>query len=182
MYIDRLHTHHLSPVGLFCCCKWKPNIHKRLYMGYCLCDNYTYLRSHPLLHLHFIRYSTASGAGGFKHRTGEKWLEPWLCSVCEEYASPVNQKLMEGFLLRLHDFSRGASEAHLLLCGFVMDNTAHIQMRRQINHPRRDSKLSSLCSRWLWRFLATFLRPVFAASRVPTVCIHSFNCRWLMTY
>ena len=71
-----------------------------------------HLRSHPLLHLHFIRYSTASGAGGFKHRTREKWLEPWLCSVCDEYASPVNQKLMEGFLFRLHDLSRGASEAH----------------------------------------------------------------------
>ena len=92
-----------------------------------------HLHSHPLLHLHFIRYSIASGAGGFKLRTGEKWLEPWLCSVCDEYASPVNQKLMESFLLRLHDLSRGASEAHLLLCGFVIDK-AHIQMRRQINH------------------------------------------------
>ena len=40
---------------------------------------------------------------------------------------------MEGFLLRLHDLSRGASEAHLRLCGFVTD-TAHIQMRRQIDH------------------------------------------------
>ena len=56
-----------------------------------------HLHSHPLLHLHFIRYSTASGAGGFKHRTGEKWLEPCVCTVCDEYASPVNQKLMEGF-------------------------------------------------------------------------------------
>jgi len=36
---------------------------------------------HPLLRMHFIRYSTASGAGGFKHRTGEKLPEPWLL-VC----------------------------------------------------------------------------------------------------
>jgi len=46
MYISRLHTHHLSPVGLFCYCKWKPNIHKLLYMGYCLCDNYTFVHIH----------------------------------------------------------------------------------------------------------------------------------------
>ena len=56
-----------------------------------------HLRSHRLLHLHFIRHSTASGTGGFKHRTGEKWLEPCVCTVCDEYASPVNQKLIEGF-------------------------------------------------------------------------------------
>jgi len=46
MYINRLHTHHLSPVGLCCCCKCKPNIHKLLYMGYCLCDNYTFVHIH----------------------------------------------------------------------------------------------------------------------------------------
>ena len=40
--------------------------------------------------------------------------------------SPVNQKLVEGFLLRLHDLSRGTSEAHLLLCEFLID-TAHKQ-------------------------------------------------------
>jgi len=26
--VNRLHTPHLSLIGLLCCCKWKPNIHK----------------------------------------------------------------------------------------------------------------------------------------------------------
>lgn len=109
-----------------------------------------HLPSHPLLHPHFIRCIIASGAGGFKHRTGEKWLEPasmsnqmqqvlggvddfrqlssksWLCNVHGVYVSPVNQKLVKGFLLRLHDLSRGTNEALLLLCGYSID-TAHKQ-------------------------------------------------------
>jgi len=111
-----------------------------------------HLPSHPHLHPHFIRCSTASGGGGFKHRTGEKWLEhasnvqpnaagarcweAWVifisfppnhgCVVCMfmyEYVSPVNQKLVEGFLLWLHDLSRGnrTSKALLLLCEFLID-------------------------------------------------------------
>ena len=112
-----------------------------------------HLPSHPLLHPHFIRCSTASGAGGFKHPTGEKWLEPasnvqpnatdagkygcfhqlssksWLCSVRAEYLSPVNQTLVEGFLLRLHDLSRGTSEALLLLCGFLIDTARKQNVR-----------------------------------------------------
>jgi len=120
-----------------------------------------HLPSHPLLHPHFIRCSTAPGAGGFKHRTGEKWLEPasnvqpnatdtclgdfhqlssksWLYSVRAEYVSPVNQKLVEGFLLRLHDLSRETSEALLLLYGFLID-TAHKQnVPAESMHQRAD--------------------------------------------
>jgi len=53
--------------------------------------------------------------------------------VCATNMHPVNQKLVEGFLLLLHDLTRGTSEAHLLLCGFLI-NIAHIHMWRQINH------------------------------------------------
>lgn len=45
-HIDRLHTPHLSLAGLFCCCKWKPNVHKPPYMGYCFCNNCTFLHIH----------------------------------------------------------------------------------------------------------------------------------------
>lgn len=37
-----------------------------------------HLSSHPRLHPHFIKCKTTFGAGGFKHLTGEKWLEPAL--------------------------------------------------------------------------------------------------------
>jgi len=50
----------------------------------------------------------------------------WLCNVHGVYVSPVNQKLVEGFLLRLHDLTRGTNEALLLLCGYSID-TAHKQ-------------------------------------------------------
>jgi len=62
------------------------------------------------------------GVGDF-HQLSSKSC---LCSVRAEYVSPVNQKLVKGFLLRLHDLSRGTSEAHLLLCEFLID-TAHKQ-------------------------------------------------------
>jgi len=45
------------------------------------------------------------------------------CVVCKymyEYVRAVNQKLVGGFLLRLHDLSRGTREALLLLCGFLI--------------------------------------------------------------
>jgi len=118
-------------------------------MGYCFFDNYTFL------HIHFcirnlscavlpqeLVYSNIEqersdlnlrqmsnqmqqvlgGMGDF-HQLSSK---SWWCSVHAEYVSPVNQKLVEGFLLRLHDLSRGTSEALLLLCGFLID-TAHKQ-------------------------------------------------------
>jgi len=44
--------------------------------------------------------------------------------VRDEYAISVNQKLVEGFLLRLHGLTRGTSEAHLFLCAFLI-GTAH---------------------------------------------------------
>jgi len=102
-------------------------------MGYCFCNHYTFL------HIH-ICICTLSGAvlpqevldsnieqersdlnlrqmsnqmqqvledvGDF-HQLSSK---SWLCSVHAEYVSSVKQKLMEGFLLRLHDLSRGTIE------------------------------------------------------------------------
>jgi len=62
------------------------------------------------------------GVGNF-HQISSK---SWLFSVHAEYVSPLNQKLMEGFLLQLHDLSRGTSEALLMLCGFLIV-TAHKQ-------------------------------------------------------
>jgi len=127
------HTPRLSLVGLFCCCKWKHNIHRILFIGYCFCNNYTFL------HIH-ICIRTLSGAvlpqelvdsnieqersdlnlcqmsnqmqqvlGGMNnfHQLSSK---SWLCSVHAECVSPANQKLVEGFLLRLHDLSRGTSK------------------------------------------------------------------------
>jgi len=118
-------------------------------MGYCFFDNYTFL------HIHF-RIRTLSGAllpqelvdsnieqerndlnlrqmsnqmqqvlGGvddFRQLSSKSWL----CNVHGVYVSPVNQKLVEGFLLQLHDLSRGTNEALLLLCGYSID-TAHKQ-------------------------------------------------------
>ena len=40
-----------------------------------------------------------------------------------EYVNPGNQTSVEGFLLQLPDLSRGTIEAHLLLCGFLIDTT-----------------------------------------------------------
>jgi len=101
-------------------------------MGYCLCDNYTFV------HIHFC-ICTLSGTAlpqELVHSNIEQERSDLNhgCVVCATNMQVhVNQKLMEGFLFRLHDLSRRASEARLLLCGFVID-TAHIQMRRQINH------------------------------------------------
>ena len=108
-------------------------------MGYCFFDNYTFL------HIHFcirnlscavlpqeLVYSNIDqersdlnlrqmsnqmqqvlGSVGDFHQFSSKL---WLCSMHAEYVSPVNQKLVEGFLLRLNDLSTGTSEALLLLC------------------------------------------------------------------
>ena len=61
-----------------------------------------HLPSHPLLHPHFIRCIIASGAGGFIHRTGEKWLEP---------ASMSNQ--MQQVLGGVDDFRQLSSKSWL---------------------------------------------------------------------
>ena len=125
---------HSSLAGLFCCCKWKPNIDRILYMEYGFCDNCTFL------HIHFCIH-TLSGAvlpqelvdSNIQQERSDLNLrqmsnqmqqmlgnmddfhqlssKSWLCSVRAEYLSPVNQTLVEGFLLRLHDLSRGTSEA-----------------------------------------------------------------------
>ena len=120
MDIKGLHTPHLSFVGLFCCCKWKANIHRILYIGYCFCDNYTFLHIHicirtlsgAVLPQELVNSNieqqrsdlnprqmsnqmqqVLGGVGDF-HQLSSK---SWLCSVHAEYVSPVNQKLVEGF-------------------------------------------------------------------------------------
>ena len=50
----------------------------------------------------------------------------WLCNVPDECVIPVNQRLVGGFLLRLHDSSRGTNGVHSLLCGILID-TKHRQ-------------------------------------------------------
>lgn len=97
--------------------------------------------SHLCLHPHFMMCNTASGAGGFKQQTGEKWLEPklnavvlgsyfdqffsksWICSVPDECVSPVNQKFVGGFFLRLHNLSRRTNGADNKLCAIIDSQT-----------------------------------------------------------
>ena len=75
----------------------------------------------------FFLFTTMQQAlGGVGDQLSSK---SWLCSVRAEYLSPVNQTLVEGFLLRLHDLSRGTSEALLLLCGFLIDTARKQNVR-----------------------------------------------------
>jgi len=74
------------------------------------------------------------GVGDF-HQLSSK---SWLCSVIAEYMTPVNQKLVEGFLFRLHDLSRETSEALLLLCGFLIDTARKQNVPAQSMHQRAD--------------------------------------------
>jgi len=74
------------------------------------------------------------GVGDF-HQLSSK---SWLCRVRAEYVSLVNQKLVEGFLLRLHDLSRGTSEALLLLCGFLIDTARKQNVPAKSMHQRAD--------------------------------------------
>ena len=67
-----------------------------------------------------MRCNTSSGAGGFKQRTEEKWLEPGSI----ECVSPENQELSGGFRLVQHDLSKGTNRAHLLCVDFgLIQNT-----------------------------------------------------------
>jgi len=143
---------HLSLVGLFCCCKWKPNIHRILYMGYCFCDNCTFLHIHFCIHtlsgavllqelvdsnieqersdLNLRQMSNQMqqvlrGVGDFRQLSSKSWL----CSVRAEY---------KGFLLRLHDLSRETSEALLLLGGFLIDAAREQNVPAESMHQRAD--------------------------------------------
>ena len=58
--------------------------------------------SHPRLHPHFTRCNTASGAGGFKQRTGEKWLEP-ASNVQPNAAGPGRRGWFSLALLQIMD-------------------------------------------------------------------------------
>ena len=111
--------------------------------------------SPPLLQPHFIRCKTASGAGGFTQRTGEKWFESlpnvqpnaagswrlgWsslaFFQVTDEYVSQVDHKLVGGFLLQLHGLSRRTNEAHLLLCIYTQSvPTEHASEVRSLSFP-----------------------------------------------
>jgi len=62
----------------------------------------------------------------------------WLCSVRTKYVSPANQKLVEGFLLRLHDLSRETSEALLLLCEFLINTARKQNVPAESMHQRAD--------------------------------------------
>jgi len=74
------------------------------------------------------------GVGNF-HQLSSK---SWLCSVRAEYVSSVNQKLVEGFFLRLHDLSKGNSEALLLLYGFLIDTARKQNVPAESMHQRAD--------------------------------------------
>lgn len=130
-------------------------------MGYCFCDNYTFLHIHicirtllgsvlpqelvgsnigqgrsdlNLRQMSNQRHQVLEGVGDL-HQLSSK---SWLCSAPVEYASSVNQTLVEGFLLELHDLSRETSEAHLLLCEFFI-YTAHKQnVPAESMHQRAD--------------------------------------------
>jgi len=130
-------------------------------MGYCFCDNCTFLHIQFCIHtlsgavlpqelvdsnieqersdLNLCQMSNQmqqvlGGVGDF-HQLSSK---SWLCSVRAEYVSPVNQKLVEGFLLRLHDLSRGTSEALLLLCGFLINTARKQNVPADSMHQRAD--------------------------------------------
>jgi len=62
----------------------------------------------------------------------------WLCNVRIKYVSPANQKLVEGFLLRLHDLSRETSKALLLLCGFLINTARKQNVPAESMHQRAD--------------------------------------------
>src|SRR5579872_7048924 len=99
-------------------------------MGYCFDDNYTFLHIHicirtlsgaelpqelvdsnivqersdlNLRQMSNHKQKVLGGVDDF-HQLSSK---SWLCSVHDEYASSVNHELVEGFLLLLHDLSRG---------------------------------------------------------------------------
>jgi len=126
-------------------------------MGYCFCDNCTFLHIHFCFHtlsgavlpqelvdskieqergdLNLRQISNQiqrvlGGVGDF-HQLSSK---SWLCSVRTEYVSPVNQKLVEGFLLQLHDLS----EALLLLCEFLIDTPRKQIVPAKSMHQRAD--------------------------------------------
>ena len=50
----------------------------------------------------------------------------WLYNVPDECVIPVSQKLVGGFLLRLHNTSTGTNAVHSLLCEILID-TKHRQ-------------------------------------------------------
>ena len=121
-----------------------------------------HLPSHPRLHPHFMRCNTASGAGGFKQQlersdlnlhqmsnqmqlvlggTGEfhkLFSKSWICNVPDECVSPVSQKLVGGFLLRLHDLSRGTNGAHSLLYTFWINTEYRQSVPTESIHQRAD--------------------------------------------
>ena len=113
-------------------------------MGYCCCDSCIYLRIHVCTHtlrgaillqeledsnneqersdlnLHQMsnRMQLVLGEMDDSHQPSSK---SWIHSVPLECVSPANQQLVEGFILRLNDWSRGTSGAHSLLCMFWTD-------------------------------------------------------------
>ena len=122
----------------------KPNIHRILYMGYVFATTAPSFTSTFASALYQVQYCLSSWWIQTSNRREVTWTclkcpnkcsrcweawvifinfppKSWLCSVHAEYVSPVNQKLVERFVFRLHDLSRGTSEAILLLCGFLID-------------------------------------------------------------
>ena len=159
--IKCLHTLHLSLVGLLCCYKWKFNIHRILYMGYCFSDICTFLNIHFCIHtlsgavlpqelvdsnieqeksdlnLHQMSNQMQQVLGSMDdfHQLSSK---SWLYNVRAKYVSPVDQKLVEGFLLWLHDLSRGTSKALLLLCEFFIKTVSKQNVPAESMHQRAD--------------------------------------------
>jgi len=151
----------------------KPNIHRILYMGYVFATTAPSFTSTFASALYQVQYCLSSWWIQTSNRREVTWTclkcpnkcsrcweawvifinfppKSWLCSVHAEYVSPVNQKLVEGFLLRLHDLSRGTSEALLLLCGFF--KYTKLQISLHCNKAVIDRRLRSQCCHLvLWR-------------------------------
>jgi hypothetical protein len=90
MVIICLHTPHLFMVGLFCCSKWTPNIHKRLYMSYCFCDNYTFPQSYVCiftssskeLPLELVHFNIEHERSDLKlHQMSNQMQQTWVAFV-----------------------------------------------------------------------------------------------------